>query len=618
MTNNMNDMKIVGKTSQKEAFAVSANRKFFINEILAIVDEGNRIYAEVIETQSVNQFIPLSDDHSQIIDAETIQSLQAIGYNVNDTELNIAKMRTLTELRKPVQTGAEVVVPEFSEIKHLLIKNEAGMNIGMIQSTQQLVDGMPDRLKEKGIVLRENQPPEVYNGVPFLFDYKKLSEYPHFGIFGGSGSGKSYGARVIEEEMMLNRLPTIVADPHNEKNYDEVGQGVTSQYQHDFAGRYEILEIGEDVGIPFNELTTGEFIKLLSASSQELSENMESAIGHLHKNGNIGSIENFSGKVNSLAYALENKDSITRKVQEGSASQKDKVAFELLLEYENKCNYAAVKGIQWRVHSLMRFKVFSQDSSKALDAMKSRKLIVLRGSIDTLKLYLSFLISKIYTLRRNYVDARVRNKGEEYFPPFFVIADEAHNFAPKSIDAPTKSIIKEIAQEGRKYGVFLGLATQRPALLDDTVMAQLSTKFLFRTVRGQDIQSLAEETDLTTEDTKRLPYLPSGDCFVSSAIMGRTLSIRVRAALTKSPNTVNPFDELDELNDVSNSLLANFISENFDKVTNHMEVMKEYQNKFVGNSVTGQEIRTTLEMLVESHSWRKVDSPFGAIYEKNN
>src|SRR5690606_13595486 len=122
-----------------------------------------------------------------------------------------------------------------------------------------------------------------------------------------------------------------------------------------------------------------------------------------------------------------------------------------------------------------------------------------------------------------------------------------HNFAPKAIDSPAKSIIKEIAQEGRKYGVFLILATQRPTLLDETTTAQLNTKFVFRTVRGTDIATLKEETDLTQEEGKRLPYLRSGDTFVSSAAYGRTLFIRIRAAYTRSPHLLNPFDELRQL-----------------------------------------------------------------------
>ena len=45
-------------------------------------------------------------------------------------------------------------------------------------------------------------------------------------------------------------------------------------------------------------------------------------------------------------------------------------------------------------------------------------------------------------------------------------------------------------------GYFWSLASQRPALLDDTINAQLNTKIIFRTVRSMDLSVISEETDL--------------------------------------------------------------------------------------------------------------------------
>ncbi|WDC85069.1 ATP-binding protein [Caloramator sp. mosi_1] len=137
-----------------------------------------------------------------------------------------------------------------------------------------------------------------------------------------------------------------------------------------------------------------------------------------------------------------------------------------------------------------------------------------------------------------------RGEQKDFFPPFIIAFDESHNFAPKGYDTPSKSIIKEIAQEGRKYGVFLILATQRPTLLDETVTAQLNTKLVFRTVRASDIATIKEETDITNEEAKRLPYLRSGDVFISSALFGRTVPVRIRLSHTTTSHTQNPFDEL--------------------------------------------------------------------------
>src|SRR5208337_5107009 len=52
--------------------------------------------------------------------------------------------------------------------------------------------------------------------------------------------------------------------------------------------------------------------------------------------------------------------------------------------------------------------------------------------------------------------------------------------------APTRRAISRIAKEGRKYGVFLGLVTQRPAELDPTIISQCSTLFAMRMANDRD------------------------------------------------------------------------------------------------------------------------------------
>src|SRR4029078_11489808 len=51
---------------------------------------------------------------------------------------------------------------------------------------------------------------------------------------------------------------------------------------------------------------------------------------------------------------------------------------------------------------------------------------------------------------------------------------------------PTRKTISRIAKEGRKYGVYLGLVTQRPAELDPTIISQCSTLFAMRMSNERD------------------------------------------------------------------------------------------------------------------------------------
>jgi DNA helicase HerA-like ATPase len=73
--------------------------------------------------------------------------------------------------------------------------------------------------------------------------------------------------------------------------------------------------------------------------------------------------------------------------------------------------------------------------------------------------------------------------------PLLFVCEEAHRYA--SADravgfGPTRRAIARLAKEGRKYGVFLGLVTQRPAELDPTILSQCSTLFVMRMSNDRD------------------------------------------------------------------------------------------------------------------------------------
>jgi len=73
--------------------------------------------------------------------------------------------------------------------------------------------------------------------------------------------------------------------------------------------------------------------------------------------------------------------------------------------------------------------------------------------------------------------------------PMLVVCEEAHRYAPADRTlgfGPTRKAVSRIAKEGRKYGVFLGLITQRPAELDATIISQCSTLFVMRMANDRD------------------------------------------------------------------------------------------------------------------------------------
>ena len=67
--------------------------------------------------------------------------------------------------------------------------------------------------------------------------------------------------------------------------------------------------------------------------------------------------------------------------------------------------------------------------------------------------------------------------------PLLIVCEEAHNYAnaDRSIGfRPAREAVSRIAKEGRKYGVFLALVSQRPAQIDPTLISQCSTVFAMR------------------------------------------------------------------------------------------------------------------------------------------
>ncbi|MFL5032823.1 MAG: ATP-binding protein [Xanthobacteraceae bacterium] len=73
--------------------------------------------------------------------------------------------------------------------------------------------------------------------------------------------------------------------------------------------------------------------------------------------------------------------------------------------------------------------------------------------------------------------------------PLLFVCEESHRYAPadRAIGfGPTRKAVSRIAKEGRKYGVFLGLITQRPAELDATIISQCSTLFTMRMANDRD------------------------------------------------------------------------------------------------------------------------------------
>jgi hypothetical protein len=94
--------------------------------------------------------------------------------------------------------------------------------------------------------------------------------------------------------------------------------------------------------------------------------------------------------------------------------------------------------------------------------------------------------------------------------PLLFVCEEAHRYAPADRNmgfGPTRRALSRIAKEGRKYGVFLGLVTQRPAEIDPTIISQCSTLFVMRLSNERD-QSLIRSA-VSDAAANLLSFIPS-------------------------------------------------------------------------------------------------------------
>ncbi|OFK80267.1 hypothetical protein HMPREF2800_03285 [Anaerosphaera sp. HMSC064C01] len=604
-------MKVLGLTGTSEVYLASNERNFRINEFLLVEDKVKNYIGEVVEANTFNRFMPFEKEND-FVDQSVIDSLYKLGYDVNNEIIYLAKLRLLEEAMYPIMAGSSVRVPKFDEIKNLIIKSSPkdGLVLGVIKNTDDLYEHADEELKNI-VYTFENGERKNQNNLPYIFNVSEFSQYPHIGVFGGSGSGKSFALRVIIEELMKKRIPTIVLDPHYEmdfklKTYDEAP---------DYSSLYQSFLLGKDVGVDFKDLNVGEFKNLLNAAGA-MTDAMDTSVDEVFKRGE--SLDSFRLRLSEILEALDRtEDALKMDMQtaelNGDAAEADRI--KRLQGYQNKysrkLNASSLKGISWRFRRLVQDNVFSSDSEALEAALRSGKLISLKGSTRLLEVYSSYILKKFYYKRRAYMDAKLLGTNDEdYFPPFIIITDEAHNFAPKAFESASKPILKEVAQEGRKYGVFLILATQRITLLDDTITAQLNTKFILRTVRESDISTIKEETDISSDDAKRLPYLTTGDAFISEASFGRTIFTRFRFADTKAIDKVNPFLELK--GETEDRMLAVFEEIKDILPISDFNLTREAARleKTVGTMST-EEFKDILERLAQDGYIDKRTNPFG-------
>lgn len=98
---------------------------------------------------------------------------------------------------------------------------------------------------------------------------------------------------------------------------------------------------------------------------------------------------------------------------------------------------------------------------------------------------------------------------------FHIIIEEAHRYVQhdNDIELLGYNIFERISKEGRKYGVFLVLITQRPSELSDTCVSQCMNFLILRTLHPVDLQYIKEMVpNISSEIVLQLKNLKPGNC----------------------------------------------------------------------------------------------------------
>ncbi len=360
--------------------------------------------------------------------------------------------------------------------------------------------------------------------VPVVLSVKDVVS-THLAILASTGAGKSYTAGVLIEELMRpeNASAVLIVDPHGE--YDNLQQIKLPEHRCNFtANGYEpevkILR-PERIKVRFDSLEFNDICYLLP----EHTEKMRHVLGIAFR-----AVRNRVGTNGHYTYQ-DLLDEVTRQKYDDERG-------------DNSGQRATVEALEWRLDSRFRgyskHQIFDDSKHNALEELFKPGQCTVLQLVDIDQNEQQVIVGTL--LRRAIIARMATHKGEvtspnddRYLPyPIFVLLEEAHRYAPAGQSVVSTNVLKQILSEGRKFGVGIGLITQRPGKLDADVLSQCMTQFIMRIVNPIDQDTIAK----TVEGAGRrmldeLPALTKGQLIVSGVAVNTPLMCRVRPRITE-------------------------------------------------------------------------------------
>lgn len=198
--------------------------------------------------------------------------------------------------------------------------------------------------------------------------------------------------------------------------------------------------------------------------------------------------------------------------------------FTLISEgwYNNKNTYGDAVTIKVRLHSLLtgtHSQIFNYSQGVNIEQFLSsmisnngKKAQIININLEDMDDSLASVITKIFTRLIFDFLKTLPNKGTV---PFHILVEEAHRYIKNDDDNYLigYNIFERVAKEGRKYGVLLGVISQRPVELSDTVISQVSNFLIFKTNHPADEEYIRKMIpNINSDIVDKQKGLQSGTC----------------------------------------------------------------------------------------------------------
>ncbi|MFB6265978.1 MAG: ATP-binding protein [Candidatus Nanohaloarchaea archaeon] len=323
----------------------------------------------------------------------------------------------------------------------------------------------------------------------------------HLAVLAQTGAGKSYLAAVLLEELLDRdeedgQLAMVAIDPHGEY----AGFAEDSQYMQ----RVRVYG-DEEISIGVPGLSTGDMGHYFADVSSAQKREMDKLLSDLKESQGVYGLEDVMDRLE-----------------------------------EREMNESTREVWRDRLNRMEYMDLFGQYDSPSTEDVERGKLLVLDLSsmVDRKKkqIIAAHLTQKLFRARRD---------GE--IPPFFLLVEEAHNFIPEgasSSDAPARGPITRIAREGRKFHASLGLISQRPARLSQTVLSQCNTNILLRITNPHDLDRIRQGSEGVTSDVmEQIPGLRVGEGVVVGEAVNEPTFVSIRERKSDEFDTGKDLEE---------------------------------------------------------------------------